>query len=321
MYRLGFIIALGLLFVAQSSGAAESKWTLRTAGNPSGLPPIPSIADSPVKFLSDLIDASSEERGEMLARRSAERRAFWERKIREYELLPETFRRARLRTAQLHWYLALMIQLPDELRVIRIERIPEVDRVLVKRRMEQWEKLPSDLRVDILGNIKVMQYFARLVSSSPEQRSALMQTSSESNNPMNDAQISWQTLSPQRRQQMFDGYASFFELPKMKQDAAVAKIPIPVRTQLKERLDELLQMQLDERQKCIIALHAFAQMTPDERSIFRGNAQRWRAMDTAERQFWTVFVKQLPPLPPMRTSRAQFLERQGGVKTNTGASR
>lgn len=321
MYRIGVILLLGLGLIAESIGAAESKWRLRTAGDRTDLPPIPTIADSPVKFLSDLLEASIDERSEILGRRSLERRAFWERKVREYEQLPEAFRRARLRTAQLHWYLALMIQLPDELRSIRVEQIPETDRVLVKRRMAQWDKLPGDLRVDILGNIKVMQYFARLVSSSPEQRAVLMRTSSESNNPMNDAQLSWQTLSPHRRQQMFDAYASFFELPKMKQEAAVAKIPVPVRTQLKERLSELLRMQLDERQKCIIALHAFAEMTPEERTIFRGNAQRWRAMDASERQFWTVFVKQLPPLPPMRTSRSLFLERQGGVKTNTGASR
>ncbi len=301
--------------------AADSKWTLRTAGGQPNLPPIPSIAQSPVKFLSDLLGATAEQRDDILAGRTPSRRAFWERKVREYEALPEVVRRARLRSAQLHWYLALLIGIPEESRTARIDSIPESDRVLVKRRMEQWDQLPADLRTDILANIKVMQYFARLVSSSPEQRAALMKTSSEASNPMNDKMLSWQTLSPQRRQQMFDAYARFYELPPLKQDAAIAKIPVPARKQLKDRLDELLRMPLDKQKKCLIALNAFAQMTPDERTIFRGNAERWRAMDAKERQFWTLFVKQLPPLPPMVSNRGRLIEDRGGIKLNTGASR
>ena len=314
---MGILLVLATLVVS----AAEPKWTLRTASVQSTLPPVPSIADSPVKYLSDLLAAPAEQRDAILSRSAPERHAFWKRKVREYEQLPVPIRSARLRTAQLHWYLALMIRVPAETRVARIEQIPESDRVLVKRRMEQWDLLPSDLRADILANIKVMQYFARLVSSSPEQRAALLKTSSEAGNPMNDAQLSWQTLPPQRRQQMFDAYASFYELPQLKQEEAIAKIPVPVRKQLKDRLDELLQMPLDKQKKCIIALNAFAQMTPDERTIFRGNAQRWRAMDAKERQFWTLFVQQLPPLPPMRNSRARLMESQGGLQSHTGASR
>ena len=258
---MGILLVLATLVVS----AAEPKWTLRTASVQSTLPPVPSIADSPVKYLSDLLAAPAEQRDAILSRSAPERHAFWKRKVREYEQLPVPIRSARLRTAQLHWYLALMIRVPAETRVARIEQIPESDRVLVKRRMEQWDLLPSDLRADILANIKVMQYFARLVSSSPEQRAALLKTSSEAGNPMNDAQLSWQTLPPQRRQQMFDAYASFYELPQLKQEEAIAKIPVPVRKQLKDRLDELLQMPLDKQKKCIIALNAFAQMTPDER--------------------------------------------------------
>lgn len=300
---------------------ADSKWTLRTAGEPSNLPPVPSIAQSPVKFLSDLLRASAVQRQEILAETSPSRQAFWERKLREYEALPEPVRRARLRTAQLHWYLALLIGIPEESRRARMDSIPESDRVLVRRRMDQWDRLPVDLRSDILANIKVMQYFARLVSSSPEQRAALMKTSAEASNPMNDKKLSWQTLSPQRRQQMFDAYARFYELPPLKQEAAIAKIPVPARKQLKERLDELLRMPLDKQKKCLIALNAFAQMTPEERTIFRGNAERWRAMDAKEREFWTLFVKQLPPLPPMINNRGKLVGDRGGIKLNTGASR
>ncbi len=321
MFVRCFIGATLCLLLSLSSQAADSKWTLRTAGGQVSLPPIPSIAQSPVKYLSDLLSFSAEKRAEVLTKEKPSRRAFWERKIREYEALPQSFREARLRTAQLHWYLALLIGIPEESRSARVEAIPESDRVLVKRRLEQWDKLPADLRSDILDNIKVMQYFARLVSSSPSQREALLKTSAEASNPMNDKKLSWQTLSPQRRQQMFDAYARFYELPPLKQEAAIAKIPVPVRVALKERLNELLKMPLDKQKKCLIALNTFTQMTPEERTIFRGNADRWRAMDSKEREFWTLFVKQLPPLPPMIHNRGKLIQDQGGIKLNTGASR
>ena len=322
MARIVFTGWLGRSFVllafalvsslVSSIEAAESKWTLRTSGVQPEMPPIPTIADSPVKFLSRLLDLSAAERAETLSRRNPERKAFWERKLREYETLPRPVREARLRVAQLHWYLALLIRTPEELRHLRLQQIPETDQLLVRRRMEQWDEFPPDLRSDILENIKVMQYFARLVSSSPAQREVLMKTSSQPSNPMNDEQVSWRTLPPQRRQEMFNAYAKFFELPRMKQEEAIAKIPVPTRKAFQERLNELMQMPLDERQRCLIALNVYANMSPEERTIFRGNAQRWRAMNEEERAFWTMVVKQLPPLPPMRNQRAKFFERRNG---------
>lgn len=292
---LCFRFILVLTFVVFSANAAEGNWKLRTIDNPKGLPPIPSIADSPVGFLTQLLEASDEKRAQILAQKTAAGRSFWERKLREYEAMAEPIRAARLRTAQLHWYLALLIHSSHDARAARLAQIPEGDRLLVKRRMEQWDALPEDLRSDILANIRVMQYFARLVSSSPDQRAALLKSSS--NNPMNEV-ATWKKLSTKRRQAMFDAYASFFKLPKMKQEATMAKMPIPARNHFKERFEELLQMPLAQRQKCIVAIHAYAKMTDEERRIFRGNAERWRAMNDAERRFWNHFVKQLPPLPP-----------------------
>ena len=303
MYRYSLILLCGWLASVASLGAADFKWRLRTATTPPKLPPVPSVSDSPVKYLADLLGASEEGRTTMLARHTVERQAFWLRKVAEYERFPESFRQARLRTAQLHWYLALMIRLPVDLRLSKLAQIPEGDRVLVRRRLEQWEALPADLQDDIVNNIKVMQYFARLISSSPAQRQVLLKNAGEPSNPMNDESLSWQSLSSKRRQAMFDAYAKFFELPRMKQEAAVAKLPIPARKQLMERVDELFKLPLAERQKCLIALNVYAQMSPEERTIFRGNAERWRAMDADERAFWMLFIKQLPPLPPMLGNR------------------
>ncbi|MCS1407805.1 MAG: hypothetical protein M2R45_00965 [Verrucomicrobia subdivision 3 bacterium] len=321
MYRIGISLVIGGVAALVALGAAEPKWTLRTASSEVNYPPIPSIADSPIKFLAALIATDTEKREKMLASRTEERQAFWKRKIAEYEQYPESVREARLRTAQLHWYLALLIRVPMEVRVAKLKQIPEIDRVLVKRRLEQWDELPDDLRVDILDNIKVMQYFARLVSSSPEQRAALLKTSKAPDNPMNDSSLSWQNLSSKRRQQMFDAYARFYELPLPQQETALKKVPIPVRKEFEKRLEELLRMPLDQRQKCIVSLHAFAQMRPEERTRFRGNAERWRAMEPDERHFWMNYVKRLPlPLPPVRVNRAKLPLNKPSEGSNTGAS-
>ena len=288
------IIALGLGIAAFFEVEGQGQWKIRTADSSKDLPPVPSIADSPVAFLTRLLEATDEERAQTLLQKSDSGRAFWKRKLREYEAMPQALREARLRTAQLHWYLALLIHSSKEARGVRLSQIPEGDRLLVKHRMEQWDALPEDLRTDILANIRVMQYFARLVSSSPEQRAALLKTSSE--NPMNEAGSSWKSLSPKRRQAMFDAYASFFKLPKIKQEAAIAKIPFPVRKQFKERWDELLKMPPNQRQRCIEAIALYAKMTNEERRLFRGNAERWRTMDEAERRFWTRLRKATSPV-------------------------
>ncbi len=318
---LGLLLAGAMVCSAAESSGAKPQWTLRTASAPTNLPPIPTIADSPVKFLSTLIEADATQRETLLGARSAERQSFWKRKIAEYEQLPAPIRKERLRTAQLHWYLALLIRLPDDVRANKLLQIPTRDRPLVKRRLDQWNGLSSDLRADILANIKVMQYFARLVTSTAEQRAALLQTSKDPSNPINDTDLSWQSLPSKRRQQMFDAYAKFYQLPVHQQAAAIEKIPVPVRLNFKERLEELSRMPEAERQKCIVALQAYSQMTESERKIFRENADRWRAMSRQERLFWSTYVRQLPPLPPVRAVRARFEDESHVKAPNPGASK
>ncbi len=297
MRRTGFSWILGSLFSLAGLNGAEPKWTVRTAPSQPELPPIPSIADSPVKYLSNLLAAPSEERERMLGLQAEKSKAFWLRKIAEYERFPEAIRQAQLKTAQLYWYLALLIPVSADVRMKRLEQIPAAERVLVERCLEQWDELPGNLRDDILGNIKVIHYFARLEINLPEERpSAPLPPPLKPANPPASA---WANLPLEKQREIFGAYARFYELPASQQKAALEKMPFPVRREFESRLDKLSQMPPDQKQKCIRFLRAFAEMTPEERARFRGNAERWQDMNLQERSFWTDYIKRLPKTPPL----------------------
>ncbi len=295
--RFSFILG-GLLGWAALSGA-EPKWTLRTVPSQPNPPPIPSIADSPVKYLSDLLAATPERREKMLASKTKDRKAFWARKIREYERLPATIRQDRLKIAQLHWYIALLIPISADARDKRLEQIPDEERALVRRCLERWDKLPEDARADVMNNFKLTRYFARgeTQSSGPP---PLPPASAIPGNLKNPSAQTWESSPLDKRRKMLDAYARFYELPARQQEATLEKMPFPFRKECELQRNELLQMPPNQRQRTLNFLRAFAKMSPEEQAQFRKNAKRWRDMNPQERNFWMRYVEQLPKqLPPM----------------------
>jgi hypothetical protein len=41
-------------------------------------------------------------------------------------------------------------------------------------------------------------------------------------------------------------------------------------------------------------------MTPEERTLFRTTAERWKQMEPAEHEVWRKVVKRIPPIPTVR---------------------
>ena len=311
MQRKGYSWLLALCwglapFQGQGQGEGEEfKWTLRSAkapGQPEVVPegpPLPSIADSPVRFLARMLAASELERERMLRSHTAESQAFWLRKIGQYEIFSEAERQERLQISQLHWYLALLIRVPPEQRARRLLDIPRLDRHIVERRLKQWDELSEQLRDDILANIKVLQYFARLASQLPKERESLVEGSQDLAAAGKELSASWQQLPLERRREMFNAYVQFYQMPASRQEATLQKVPFPpVRRELQDRLTELDRLPQEERRQLIGSLKTFAQMTPEEQARFHRNAARWRTMAPQEREFWMRYVKGLPPLPP-----------------------
>lgn len=241
----------------------------------------------------------------MLSSKTKERRAFWARKIDEYERLPKSLRQDRLKIAQLHWYIALLIPISADAREKRLAQIPEGERDLVQRCLERWDKLPEDARAEVMNNFKLTRYFARgeTRSSVPPPLPPASSRPGKRDNPSAQA---WESSPLEKRREMLAAYARFYELPASRQEAALEKMPFSFRRECESQRNELLRMPPEQRQRTLNSLRAFAKMSPEEQARFRENAKRWKDMTPQERNFWMRYVEQLPkrspPMPPVAES-------------------
>jgi len=103
---------------------------------------------------------------------------------------------------------------------------------------------------------------------------------------------------------MFLAYQRFFTLEQEKRRKVLAEIPLPQRRTLQQRLDQLENLPVDLRQKCLQALQTYAEMTPEDRVLFRATAERWKQMEPSEHEVLRKVVKvvrRVPPIPQVRT--------------------
>ncbi len=274
---------------------------LRTASLRSTPPALPEVKDSPIQHLRTLLNAAEQERQEILNQHTASTRAFWERKLGEYSEMDPVERDQKLREAQLHWYLLLILRTPEEDRTTKLLQIPESDRGLIENRLKDWHALPTTMQADIMTHLPVLRYFGRLVSLTPEERKKAMEASMESGSRPDMNSLSWSQLDASRRRSMFLAYQEFFTLAEEKRQRVLAKVPMPQRRTVQIRLEQLDKLSPEVRQKCLEALEKYAQMTPNERVLFKVNAERWKQMPPSQHAVWKQVVKKVPPLPPIRS--------------------
>jgi hypothetical protein len=274
---------------------------LRTASLRATPPALPEVKDSPIRHLHNLLAANQEKRRHMLDQHDPNTRAFWERKLGEYSAMDPTKRDQKLREAQLHWYLLLILRTPDEDRDTKLLQIPPADRGLIQNRIKDWSALSESMQMDIMTHLPVLRYFGRLVSLSPEERREAMEASLEKGNRPDMTSSAWGNLDPSRRRAMFLAYQKFFTLADEKRERVLAKIPLPQRRNVQSRLEQLENLSPEAKKQCLAALAKYAQMTLTERILFRANAERWKSMLPSEHAVWKNVVKKLPPLPPIRS--------------------
>jgi len=264
-------------------------------------PSIPSVKDSPIRHIRKLLEAEPEQRKNLLDQHTPNTRAFWERKVTEYAALEEKERDRRLRDAQLHWYLMLIVRTPSDQRESKLLEIPETERGLISDRVREWESLPTDLQLDIMAHLPALRYFGQLVSLPPSDREEALADARKNGTSAESLSAGWNTLDAERRRSMFLGYQKFFTLEHDHQEKVLAKIPMPQRQTLQSRLDQLENLSPEVRQKCLESLQKYAHMTPEERTLFRTTAERWKQMEPAEHEVWRKVVKRIPPIPTVRT--------------------
>ena len=113
---------------------------------------------------------------------------------------------------------------------------------------------------------------------------------------------------------MFLSYQKFFTLADEKRERVLAKIPMPQRLNVQSRLEQLENLTPEAKKQCLEALTKYAQMTPNERILFKAHAERWKLMPPSEHTVWKNVVKKLPPLPPIRTRSLPPIPRSSNRK-------
>jgi hypothetical protein len=291
-----FISVVSLVLLGQE---ARKLPPLRTASVRNS-PALPQVKDSPIEHLRHLLNADREKLASMLEQHSSSTRAFWERKLAEYTALEKQERDRRLRDAQRHWYLMLLLRSEPAERESKLLNIPAPDRALIATRIRDWEALSADLQRDVMTYLPALRYFGRLVSMNSRARKQALEHAQRAGNDLTDMPKGWEQLDPGYRSSMFRAYQQFFVLEKQERSQVLVNIPTPQRQTLQARLEKLEGMAPEVRRKCLEALQTYAEMTPEERTLFQVTAARWKKMHPSEHSIWKKLVRRVPPMPPVR---------------------
>jgi predicted Fe-S protein YdhL (DUF1289 family) len=271
----------------------------RPPAPPAPAPSLPSFR-SPISFFRELLAMNAAERKQALTNRPPEIQKQILAKVREYESLPPDERELRLRVTELRWYLLPLMTAPATNRPARLGAIPEQDRKLVEDRLQEWDKLPSDVQKELLANQATISYLADLEGRTTEQRRQMLDNIPPARREMLEQGINkWSAMSEDGRRKMLDRFRAFFDLTAQEKQKALSTLSGPERRQSEKMLRTFGSLPPDQRDQCIRSFAKFASLSLAERQQFLKSAERWKLMSPAERQVWRELVHRLPPpLPP-----------------------
>jgi hypothetical protein len=268
---------------------------------PESLPSEP-VARSPISFFRELLAMNASERRQALTNRPPEIRAQILAKVREYESLDPNEREVRLRVTELRWYLRPLMASPATNRAVQLSQIPDRDRKLVEDRLQEWDKVPSDVQKELLGIEPTMQYFAEIEGRSEQQRKEIIKNLSPARREMLEKGIQqWGSMSEEQRRKTLSRFDHFFHLTAPEKDKALQTLSGPERQQIEKTLQTFGSLPPERRAECIRSFAKFTSLSLEERQQFLKNAERWKLMSPGERQAWRELVNRLPPpsLPPL----------------------
>jgi len=267
--REKILLAAGLaatqFFLGSTPAQDAASWSV--ARKPPPLPAATSAPSSvpvksPVDFFRELLAMTLAERKKTVADRPLENQRRLLAKVREYESLKPDQRELRLRVTELRWYLLPLMSTPATNRAVQLALIPEDDRKLVEDRLQQWDKLPSAARKDLLENEQTIQYFTQFEFSSAEQRQRILAGISPARRLQLEAGIwRWQSLSEDQRRKMGERFDRFFDLTPGEQEKALNSLSEAERRQMERTLRSFEKLPKVERALCIKSFEKFASMS------------------------------------------------------------
>ena len=266
-----------------------------------GLPPLPSVAKSPIDYFRDLLATKPEERERMLAGKKPEHRKVLEDSLRSYEALTPDERELRLRTMDLRYHLTTLLRTASSNRTDRLKLVPERERPLIEGRLKIWDGLSPEEQKDALEDEQRIRVLTAIGSSSSHKAISLTGASSNQVRQIEQQLIRWQTLPEARRQQAQKNFTLLFELTeaeKMKPSPAT-NLSDDERALMQKSLDRFQKLSPLQRSQCVLGFEKFAALSPVERRQFLASAEEWQKMKPADRESWRKLVSKVPQLPPL----------------------
>ncbi len=299
---------------------------------PSTAPMPPAASRTPVDRIRDLLAMAPAEREKSLAGFSNQVRLSIERRLKEFEALSPGAREARLQTLQLRWLLPMLMRARSDQRGLRLSVLREPDRRLIEERLDEWDRLPTDLQKKILDNENVIRLFFR----------------SETNVTQPDVSLISTNQAPAQRAKEEQDWARWNELPKEDQDRILGqterwfKLSPAEQERIRKHMDPAEQRQMqftlkqfarwpkELRETCLRNFQKFVALSPEDQQEFLNNAERWEEMKPEDRQMWRDLVKRLqpspplprrvPPLPPMPPGAVPRSQPQRASPSSTGVA-
>ncbi len=260
---------------------------------PANIMPPPPQAQSPVNFFRQLLAMTPQERANYLTNRPPEIRERILAKVREYLALGPDERELRLHATELRWYLLPLLRESPANRDARLAQVPDNLRDLVRSRLEQWDALTPASRQEFLDNERTLQYFSRVDSTNAPPVPGFQV------GPSDAEQARWQALSGDERQRITAQFNKFFELTPDEKQKTLNTLSNAERAQMEKTLQSFDKLPAAQRIQCVHAFTEFAGMSPQDRTEFLKNAERWSQLPPKERQAWRDLVAQVPVWPPM----------------------
>lgn len=298
LHRLSLCVSI--IFVTGSTLAGEEK------ADPDSPPPFPTI-QSPVAFFRTLLETNQQARDQILSERPPQQRKLLEAKLNEYLAMPQEERELRLFMTELRWYLTTILRSDTSNRVLLLKQTPEKYQPLIRDRLQHWEKLPEDIRKELLENENALQYALRLTNSPDSKtRDTLAFLPPQQKARVQQILATWNYLPESRRKAIVENFNRIFELSQQEQEAALKILPPAERIRMENTLSAFSKLPKEERERCIASFQKFATMNEKEREQFLRNAAKWAEMTPQEREAWRNIVRsfhltkkiELPPLPP-----------------------
>jgi hypothetical protein len=285
---------------SNSAGSAHIAVHIPVALQPPDLiPPIP-VAKSPVAFFRELLAMNALERKQSLTNRSPENQKLILAKVREYAALDPDRREERLQVTELRWYLLPLMNAPATNREAQLATVPARNRKLVEDRLQEWDKLPSDVQKDLLANEATIRYFTEIEGLTDEQRRKILEGMSPARREKLQAGIEqWNRTPEAQRRKLISRFNQFFDLTAADKEKALRTLSGPERRQIEKTLKTFGNLPPDQRAKCVRAIEKYTSLSLEERQRFLKNAEHWRLLTPSQRQAWRDLVDKLPPpLPP-----------------------